>query len=137
MAERRSLVIASPIHFDLPKATSNFNIGLGFNNSYGQRIFTAHTMFEPNRWEAECQGRQVVSCDIPSFTLMQGEYAVKVWLEVNSSEADSIEDAAKFRVLESDFYGTGKVPWNGTFVLDHHWHLEQVADATYCGTTSD
>ncbi|SRR6266536_2283587 len=112
------------VYFDLPKATANFHLGLGFNNNYGQRIFTAHTKFEPNGWEIECQGQQVVSCDIPSFTLMPGEYSVKVWLEMNSSEADSIEEAAKFRVLEADFYGTGKVPWNGTFVLDHHWHLE-------------
>jgi hypothetical protein len=32
-------------------------------------------------------------------------------------------------VIESDYYGTGKVPWNGTFVLKHHWYLEQAADA--------
>ena len=125
------------VHFDLPKATSNFNVGLGFNNTYGQRIFTAHTWFEPDRWEAECQGPQVISCDIPSFPLVAGEYSVKVWLEVNSSEADSIEDAAKFRVLDSDFYGTGKMPFNGTFALEHHWRLEQVADATYVGRSGD
>jgi hypothetical protein len=27
-------------------------------------------------------------------------------------------------VIESDYYGTGRVPWNGMFVLPHHWHLE-------------
>ena len=117
------------VSFDLPTLTANFNIGLGFNNSYGQRIFTAHSMFEPNRWEKEQSGRQVVSCEIPSFTLMPGEYAVKVWLDLKGREADAIEDAAKITVLESDFYGTGKVPWNGTFVLNHHWHLERAADA--------
>ena len=118
------------VHFELPKATSNFNIGIGFSNSYGQRIFTAHTAFEPERWEDERFGVQTLSCDIPSFTLTPGEYAVKVWLEVNSSEADSIEDAVKLRVLDSDFYGTGRVPWNGTFVLKHHWVLEPAASAS-------
>src|SRR5581483_9841252 len=117
------------VHFDLPKPTSNFHVGLGFNNSYGQRIFTAHSVFDPNRWQTECSGRQVVSCDIPSFILVPGEYTVKVWLEVNGQEADAIEDAAKMRVLESDFYGTGRVPWNGTFVLKHRWCLERAADA--------
>lgn len=68
-------------------------------------------------------------CQIPSFTLMPGEYAIKVWLEVNSSEADAIEDAVKLRVLDSDFYGTGKVPWNGAFVLKHRWELENCAEA--------
>lgn len=126
------LPIGSPlkmkVHFDLLKATSNFNVGIGFNNSYGQRIFTAHSVFEPDRWTTECVGRQVMTCEIPSFTLIPGEYAIKVWLEVNSSEADAIEDAVKMRVLESDYYGTGKVPWNGTFVLPHHWSLEQGAE---------
>ena len=117
------------VHFDLPKPTASFNVGLGFNNSYGQRIFTAHSIFEPIRWEKDCSGRQVLSCEIPAFTLMPGEYTVKVWLDLKNSEADAIEDAAKITVLESDFYGTGKVPWNGTLVLNHRWYLEQSADA--------
>ena len=111
------------VHFDLPKATSTFNIGLGFNNVYGQRIFTAHSLFEPNHWEDERSGRQVLVCEIPSFTLTPGEYTVKVWLDLKT-EADAIEDAAKITVLESDFYGTGRVPWNGAMVLKHNWYLE-------------
>jgi lipopolysaccharide transport system ATP-binding protein len=117
------------VYFDLPKAISDFNVGLGFNNTYGQRIFTAHSVFEPNRSEKEHEGATVFSCEITSFTLMPGEYTVKVWLDLKGSEADAIEDAAKIRVLESDFYGTGKVPWNGTLVLKHRWYLEQAADA--------
>jgi len=117
------------VHFDLPSPTANFNVGLGFNNSYGHRIFTAHSVFEPNRWDRERVGRQVMSCEIPSFTLMPGEYSVKVWLDLKGSEADAIEDAAKMTVLESDFYGTGKVPWNGALVMKHRWYLEQAADA--------
>jgi hypothetical protein len=30
-------------------------------------------------------------------------------------------------VLEADFYGTGKVPWNGAIVLKHSWQLEEPA----------
>jgi hypothetical protein len=104
-------------------------VGLGFNNSYGQRVFTAHSMFEPNRSVKECAGPQVFTCEIPRFTLMPGEYAVKVFLELKNREADAIEDAAKILVLESDFYGTGKVPKNGMFVLEHGWYLEQAVDA--------
>jgi lipopolysaccharide transport system ATP-binding protein len=116
------------VHFDLPKPTASFNVGLGFNNSYGQRIFMAHSVFEPNRSDEEHVGAQVFSCEIPSFTLMPGEYAVKVWLELKRAQADAIEDAAKITVLESDFYGTGKVPWNGSVVLTHRWYLEPAAN---------
>jgi lipopolysaccharide transport system ATP-binding protein len=115
------------VNFEIPSSTSNFNVGLGFNNIYGQRIFTAHSVFEPNRWEKERVGPQVLACEIPSFTLTPGEYTVKVWLDLKGSEADAIEDAAKITVLESDFYGTGKVPWNGAIVLKHSWQLEDSA----------
>jgi lipopolysaccharide transport system ATP-binding protein len=115
------------VNFEIPDSTSNFNVGLGFNNIYGQRIFTAHSVFEPNRWQKERVGPQVLACEIPSFTLTPGEYTVKVWLDLKGSEADAIEDAAKITVLEADFYGTGKVPWNGAIVLKHSWQLEEPA----------
>src|SRR6185369_8482305 len=117
------------VHFDLPNPTDTFNVGLGFDNIYGQRIFTAHSTFEPERVLTPHVGPQVYTCEIPGFTLMPGEYSVKVWLDLKSGQADAIEDAAKITVLESDFYGTGKVPWNGTFVLGHRWYLQQAADA--------
>ena len=112
------------VYFDLPEVTETFHIGLGFNNSYGQRVFTAHSLFEPGRSDKPSVGPQVLTCDIPSFTVTPGEYSVKVWLDFRFTEADSIEDAAKFRVLETDYYGTGKVPWNGTCVLPHRWSSE-------------
>lgn len=115
------------VYFDLLKPTASFNVGLGFNNSYGHRIFTAHSVFEPDRWEGDRLGAQILSCEIPSLTLTPGEYSVKVFLELHGNEADAIEDAAKITILESDFYGTGKVPMNGAMVLKHNWHLEESA----------
>ena len=97
------------VYFDLPKPIANFNVALGFNNSCGQRIFTAHSLFGEH-------SKEMI-------------HAVKVWLDLNGKEADAIEDAAKITVLETDFYGTGKMPWNGTMVMKHRWYFEQAADA--------
>src|SRR5262249_50711992 len=35
------------ISFDLPRRVDSFDVGLGFANLVGQRIFTAHSLFEP------------------------------------------------------------------------------------------
>ncbi len=113
------------VHFDLPHLTSNFNVGLGFNNAFGQRAFTAGSQFAPDRHPGALIGPQVLICDIPSLTLTPGEYSLNVWLEIENAEVDSAKDAARILILESDYYGTGKVPWNGLFVLRHHWHVEQ------------
>ena len=113
------------IHFDLPSPTTSFNVGLGFDNVFGQRVFTAHSLFEPNRSDIPRVGPQIFVCDIPEFTLTLGTYSMRLWLDIGNDEADLIEDAARITVIESDYYGTGKVPWNGAFVLRHHWYLEE------------
>lgn len=111
------------VHFNLPSATSTFNVGLGFNNAVGQRVFTAHTLFEPNHEPAAVSGAQVLVCEIPSLTISPGDYALRVWLDIGNAEADLIDSAARITVLESDFYGSGKLPSDGMFVLNHSWAL--------------
>ena len=113
------------VHFDLPSPVDKVHVGLGFDNMYGQRIFTAHSIFQAGLFIGTRAGTQVYVCEIPSFTLMPGEYSVKVWLDLKSGQADTIEDAAKITVLESDYYGTGRVPWNGTFVLPQRWYFDE------------
>jgi lipopolysaccharide transport system ATP-binding protein len=115
------------IVFDLRKPTRSFDMGLAFDSMFGQRIFTAHSLFEPVRPTGEWVGPQVFVCHIPSFTLMPGTYNLRIWLDINHAEADLINYAAKVTVLESDYYGTGKAPWNGAFVLKHNWYVEQPA----------
>ena len=62
-------------------------------------------------------------CEIPSLTLVPGEYKLKVALDIDNSNADTIEEAAYLTIMESDFYGSGKVPRNGVFVLPHRWYV--------------
>jgi len=44
-------------------------------------------------------------------------------MDIGQVEVDKIDNAARFQVIPSDYYGTGKSPWNGIFVLKHHWYL--------------
>ena len=111
------------IYFTLENPTSNFDAALAFDNLYGQRIFTAHSVFEPKRSQEVRVGDQVFICEIPNLNLVPGEYKIKVALDIDNFDADLVEDAARITVIESDYYGTGKVPWNGFFVLKHNWHL--------------
>lgn len=111
------------IHFVLPEPTADFGASLGFNNLLGQRIFTAHTCFQPGLPDRARVGKQVFVCEIPSFALVPGDYRVKVNIDIGSVSVDVVEDAARLKVIESDYYGTGRVPWNGAVVLRHNWRL--------------
>ena len=93
--------------------------------SRGQRIFTAHSLFQPNQENQERIGEQIYVCDIPSLTLTPGEYRIKVSLNMGEQvDVDAIEDAASVAIIDSDYYGTGKSPWNGCCVIPHSWHLK-------------
>jgi lipopolysaccharide transport system ATP-binding protein len=111
------------IYFDLDEPTASLDACLGFNSILGQRVFTAHSVFEPKRGWGERVGPQVFVCEIPHLTLVPGDYKIKVALNVHNFERDYVEDAMMLTVLDSDYYGTGKTPWNGVFVLDHEWRL--------------
>ena len=111
------------ISFALEEPASNLNACLAFDTLFGQRVFTAHSLFEPQNSWGPRTGEQVFVCEIPSLTLVPGEYKIKVALDVQNAERDLVEDAARLTILESDYYGTGRVPWNGMFVLKHSWHM--------------
>jgi hypothetical protein len=118
------------VHFNLPEPASNFDVGIGFDNMFSQRVFLAHSCFEPDRSHGERVGPQVFVCDIPSFTLVPGQYSLRVWMDIAGVEVDLVEDATRVQIIESDFYGTGRVPWNGAFVLNHRWYIEQADGAS-------
>ena len=111
------------IHFELEEPASGLDACLGFDNLFGQRVFTAHSVFEPQQARGERAGQQVFVCEIPSLTLVPGEYKIKIGLNIRGRVRDCVEDATRLTILESDYYGTGKVPWNGAFVLKHRWRL--------------
>jgi lipopolysaccharide transport system ATP-binding protein len=115
--------LTAHLYFELEEPTSSVQACLAFDTLFGQRIFTAHSVFEPqNNWGTRA-GEQMFVCEIPSLTLVPGEYKIKLALDIQNSQEDIIEDAARLTVLECDFYGTGRVPWNGVMVLKHRWQM--------------
>jgi lipopolysaccharide transport system ATP-binding protein len=112
------------ILFEVHEPTTNFHFALGFDNSMGQRLFTASTDFQPDELKkTELIGEQMIVCDIPSLQFAPGEYRIKA-LFTSSKAVDRVENVARFTVVESDYYGSGKIPSNdGMFVLKHQWYL--------------
>jgi hypothetical protein len=110
--------------FGLEKPTINFDVALAFDNHLGQRVFTASTAYQPNRPEIERVGEQMIVCDIPSLPFAPGDYRIKVFFAAGP-DSDRVEDAARFTVTGSDYYGTGKVPSDCVFVLPHQWYVAE------------
>jgi lipopolysaccharide transport system ATP-binding protein len=112
------------IRFRVERPLPNVDACIGFDTLTGQRVFTAHTSFEPARGQTDCVGERTYICEIPSLTLVAGVYKILVALGSAGLPTDLVEDAARIEILDSDYYGTGKSPWNGLIVLNHHWQLQ-------------
>jgi lipopolysaccharide transport system ATP-binding protein len=117
-----SLKIAMRFYVERP--LPNVDACIGFDTLTGQRVFTAHTSFEPARGKTDCVGERTYICEIPSLTLVAGVYKLLVALGSAGVVTDLVEDAARIEILDSDYYGTGRSPWNGLIVLKHHWRLQ-------------
>jgi hypothetical protein len=71
-------------------------------------------------------GRQIFTCDIPQLPLVPGEYNLHVGLDVALREADCVHDVARITVTGADFYGTGVMPSQGSFLLKNRWKINEV-----------
>ena len=111
----------------LDRPVRHFDVLLSFNSLLDEAIFVANSGFDPNcANEEEVSGERMFICDIPSFSLVPGDYMVNVSLLVRGQWIDCVDDAARFSVMATDHYGTGRVPKYGRCVLPHRW-------ATYSG----
>jgi hypothetical protein len=90
----------------------------------GQRILVASSAFDPAFARDVRTGAQTVVCEIPSLTLVPGEYRLRLALLVAGTEIDAVEDAARLEVVPADYYGSGRLPRSGALVLPQRWRLE-------------
>jgi lipopolysaccharide transport system ATP-binding protein len=70
----------------------------------------------------------VISCVLDSLPLKPGPYHVSVTVERMGEVVDRIANAAAFRVVPSDVFGTGIVPtdtYPAPVVVAHRWRLEE------------
>lgn len=111
------------VTFTLWRPASDFHINLMFDNRLGQTVFVASSLFEPNRVFEERVGEQTFVCDFPCFPFVPGEYIVRTSLDFGKRPVDEVENAMKLTVVQSDWYGTGRRPWDGAVVLEQHWKL--------------
>ena len=116
------------LHMHLPDSLSMFTVGIGINSMFGQRVLTLNTLFDPSLNYDSLSGDTVLVCEIPSLTLVPGEYLVFIFVDFAGERKDAIPDAFILSVLEGDYFGTGRAPFSGVFVVPHRWSIEQVSE---------
>ena len=97
-------------------------VGLGIDDSAGQRMLTVHT--SQSRAPIErLEGRCTVDCRITEFPLAPGDYWVKVALSTGLCEIDSEERALHFTVVDGEMFGEGAGFRRGLCIAPSAWSL--------------
>jgi lipopolysaccharide transport system ATP-binding protein len=96
-----------------------------FVNQLGTAVFTCFS----DLVRADLRGLAPVGrlvCRIPRLPLAPGTYSLTLALVVGGRTADKIRDAATLKVVEGDYFGSGKLPRaeNACVMVDHLWHGE-------------
>jgi lipopolysaccharide transport system ATP-binding protein len=113
------------VSFRTDHAAPVMDLTLIFNDHLGRCVLELSSLYQHDRPVAHHAGEHTFCCEIPSLTVLPGDYHVSVFLDINRVNVDRVEDALRLHVLESDYYGGGKLPRHGFFVLKNHWYDEE------------
>jgi len=84
-------------------------IGIGFDNSWGQRVCSVATYLSRSNLPA-LAGRCQVRCHVPELPLLPGTYTLSLSVgHLQESLLDRIEHTVALEVLPADYYGNGRL----------------------------
>ncbi len=108
---------------DFDDVPGNLTLGIGLNNSRGQRVALFHTEYHKGLTFRGAK-EMTMSCEVPSLPLAPASYTIDLVLADGYNIIEKVERAAQVEVVFNDVLGTGKVP-NGkqsTLVLPCSWN---------------
>lgn len=97
-------------------------IGVGIDDTMGQRLLTLHT---PRNDAAitELVGPCEVDCRVQRFPLAPGDYWIKLALSAGNSELDTVDRALHFTVVNGDAFGEGRGFTRGLCLAPSDWRV--------------
>jgi hypothetical protein len=99
------------VEFDLnfPRPLNAPQIGIGFDNCWGQRICSVATYLSRSNLPA-LEGRCQVRCHVPELPLLPGTYTLSLSVgHLQESLLDQVEHAVALEILPADFFGNGRL----------------------------
>jgi lipopolysaccharide transport system ATP-binding protein len=119
--------IAIELLVDSSKASTDFNCGIQFEDSFGRRLFTVSTLLSDSACVSR-SGLQRLVCHLDQLPLAPGRYLLNFAAKSTTDvQLDKIDQAIWFEVTAGDFYGNGRLPKpnGGPFLVRSHWSANE------------
>ncbi|MDX1972290.1 MAG: ABC transporter ATP-binding protein [Candidatus Sumerlaeia bacterium] len=103
----------------------NLKVGIGINDSMGQRILSLSPVYQSPEFLENLQGIVTLRCSIEKLRLMPGVYEVLVVCKDHSGPLETINSALVLEVVGTDYYKTGVMPnsGQGLYFEDATWKI--------------
>jgi len=115
------------LDLDVPGVVESPTIGVGVDDSLGQRALTLHTPLS-DAAPAALSGRCAVACRVDPFPLAPGDYALKLTFAAGGGQVDEVERALHFTVINGEAFGEGRGHTRGACVAPSRWSVEPGVD---------
>lgn len=102
----------------------NFDIEIQFEDSLGTNLFAVGPFFSESG-PLEVTNHRRLLCHLDHLPLAPGQYCISIDASPHCGESsvDHIDQMAWFKIIENDYFGTGRLPYpnQGRFLLPSHW----------------
>jgi lipopolysaccharide transport system ATP-binding protein len=110
-------------HIYSHKNIKNINIGIGFNDDLGNRLFTPFSAHFQKNFDLET-GENIIYCEIENFPLKSGKYTCEIYIGDRSQVFDYYDKGLQVNV--KDNYTIEKPDYSqGYFIVNQNWTNER------------
>lgn len=102
------------------RSASHMRFAIGLYDDFGRQLALLDSLVAGASF-AVAAGYNEVRCVIPSLPLVAGPYRVNLAIMQGTDLVDHVTGSAEFSVGPGDFFGTGKQPDYGPFLMRHEW----------------
>jgi lipopolysaccharide transport system ATP-binding protein len=110
------------IGLEASEAISHPSIGIGIDDTMGQRLLTCYTPLSTVVVE-EIAGRCEVDCRIEGLPLAPGDYWLTLGMSKGARRIDGVERALFFSIADGELFGQGRGFHRGLCVARSEWSL--------------
>ena len=105
----------------VPQQFRSVLVGLALFSPWGEKVCDLETTYSGDHFDVIGPSGRFI-CNVPRLPLQPGNYSITVRVYVGEHiYLDLVQNAGQIRVEGGDFFGTGRLPDSGTFLVDHSW----------------
>jgi lipopolysaccharide transport system ATP-binding protein len=112
------------IHYKHRKSLTDPYFGIRFESTLRTNLFLLQTRIQKGHLP-DLPPEGFITCHIPRVPLLPGSYYISVGCGTANQQLDYIHRARQLQIVESDVFGTGKLPppTHGMLIVDADWEI--------------